>query len=85
MSQANVLPGMWVQCVLKSLFIRKYVQRGTQRKANVDLGYLPMAFKIPEITLSSFETKIFFSDSSECHLTPLKMSAIKEKREKRRK
>ena len=65
------------------LFIRKYVQRGTQRKANVDLGYLPMAFKIPEITLSSFETKIFFSDSSECHLTPLKMSAIKEKREKK--
>ena len=37
-SQANVLPGMWVQCVLKCLFIRKHVQHGTQRKVNVDLG-----------------------------------------------
>ena len=38
MSQANGLLGMWVQCVLKYLFIRKHVQHGTQRKANVELG-----------------------------------------------
>ena len=38
MSQANVLPGMWVQYVLKYLFIGKHVQHGSQRKADVDLG-----------------------------------------------
>ena len=44
--------------------------------------YLPMTSKIPGITLNNFKPRYSFQTLVKCHLTPLKMSVIKEKREK---